>query len=110
MSKYSNVYYLIKLFIKKVIFYEQLRKSNNRSDLANLFANSSILLAKKILLINYRTSCQGNQIVDTQFQPNNNEHDLVASNENIYNDIVEKQAREIEIDYNQLQIDNFLNS
>lgn len=51
IGSYLDVYYLIKLFIKKYIFYKQIGKNNNKTNLLNLFTNDNILLVKKILLI-----------------------------------------------------------
>lgn len=56
ISNNPNICYLIKFFIKKLVFYKQLKRNANKPKLFNFFANNSILLLKKILLANYINS------------------------------------------------------
>lgn len=60
IGNYPIICYLVKIFIKKFVFYKQLRKSNDRINLSNLFANSNALLTKKILLAEYKNSSWDN--------------------------------------------------
>lgn len=96
-----DIYYLVKFLINKAVFHKLLRKSNSRSNLPNLFVNSSTLLVKKVLLSEYIANCQSNWVADTKPQKNNNENDLATWNDNVDIDIMKKQAKKIEIDYNQ---------
>lgn len=56
VGSYLNIYYLVKLFTKEAVFYEQLRRDIIGSNLPNLFANSSASLAREVLLTKYITS------------------------------------------------------
>lgn len=55
IGSYPYVCYLIKFVTKKAVFYKQLEKGDNKSDLPNLFANDSVSLVKGILLSEYIT-------------------------------------------------------
>lgn len=56
IGSYPNVYYLVKLFTKKLVFYEQLERDANKPKLPDFFTNSSILLSKRVLLTDYINS------------------------------------------------------
>lgn len=94
----SDVYYLVKLLIKKFVIYEKLGSGDNETDLPNLFANSSMTLAKKVLLTEYKNSFWGKWgIADYRLERANNKNDITIRNNNV--NIVDRQEREIEIDY-----------
>ena len=60
IGSYPDICYFVKLLIKESVFYEQLERDNCKLNLPNLFANGSVLLARRILLIEYIISFRGN--------------------------------------------------
>lgn len=101
IGSYLDICYLVKLLTKKAVFYEQLERDVIRSDLPDLFTNSSASLARRVLLTEYITSSGGNWILlGLRFQGVNNENDMTAGDEDVDAEIVEKRGREMGIDYN----------
>lgn len=100
VDSYLVICYFIKFLTKEAVFYEQLGWGNSRSDLPNLFTNSHSSLAKGVLLSEYITNSQDNQVAATRLQKDNNENDLAARDDNVNTKMVEKRVKEIEIDYN----------
>lgn len=60
IGSYPDICCFVKLLIKESVFYEQLERDNCRFNLPNLFANGSVLLAKRVLLIKYIISFRDN--------------------------------------------------
>lgn len=100
IGSYRDVCYLVKLFTKEAVFYEQLGKGDSRSDLPNLFANGNVLLARRILLSKYITNSRSNWVASTRTEIDNSENDLATGADNVNTDIVEGRARKMEMDYN----------
>ncbi len=100
VGSYPDVCYLVKLLTKEAVFYEQLGRSNSRSDLPDLFANGSASLARGVLLSEYITSSRGNWKAGTRPQRDDSENDPAIGDDNVDADMVEGRVREMEIDYN----------
>ncbi len=100
VGSYPDICYLVKLLTMEAVFYKQLGKGNGKSDLPNLFANGSVSLAREVLLSEYITSSQGNWVAGTRSQSDDSENDLATGDDNVNTDMVERRAKEIEIDYN----------
>lgn len=101
VCNYLDVCYLIKLLINETVFYEQLRKGVIRSNLSDLFANGSASLIKRVLLTEYITSSRGNWVFSgLRSQKDNDENDMTVRDRNVNVNMVERQGKEIEIDYN----------
>lgn len=77
-----------------------MKKDNNGSNLSNLFPNSSILLAKKILLTKYITNFQDNWVANISSKRDNNQNNLDIRDDNIDADIIKNWAKKIKINYN----------
>lgn len=60
ISSFLNVFYFIKLLVNKSVFHKYLGKSNNKSLLLDLFANSTTLLIKKVALAEYINNLRNN--------------------------------------------------
>ncbi|MCJ1343041.1 hypothetical protein MMC31_001230 [Peltigera leucophlebia] len=101
VSSYPDVCYLVKLLTNEAVFNEQLRRGNSESDLPDLFANGSALLARGVLLTEYIISFRGSWVLaGPRPQGDDNVNDMAVGNEDADTDTVEGRGREMEMDYN----------
>lgn len=100
VDNFLNICYLIKLLTNKSAFHKLLEKDSNKSLLPDLFVNSTISWARRVVLTKYIINLWGNWETKKSSYNTGSKDDNIVKGEN---DTIERWGRDLKKDDN---IDN----